>query len=149
MGRARGAFAIYDVFYEPTPEALRRLCPSLGEGPAATADFDVDLMGSKPAEVLGRPFLLSARPCRSPVLQVGLEMIPLEANFAFRTPGDFLSLGPAGSFGSMGQDRSLTVIRHLNTFAYWNKYFFQLFKPLQTRLFILRQQLARRRSATP
>ena len=134
--------ALYDVFYELRPEGLRRLCPWL-EG----VDFDIDLMGIKPPALLKRGHLVSSRECRRPMRQFALEMIPIEANIAFRVDGDFISLGRREDFVAMSETRRLAVIRHLNLFAYWNKYFFQLFKPIQTRLQILRQGGARRQSA--
>jgi hypothetical protein len=132
--------ALYDVFYEMRPEALRRLCPWL-EG----FDFDIDLMGLKPATALRRAHLISSRDCRQPEHQWALEMIPIEANIAFSVDGDFISLGRREAFAPMSEARRLAVIRHLNLFAYWNKYFFQLFKPIQTRLQIARQALSGRK----
>lgn len=131
--------ALYDVFYELRPEALQRLCPWLGG-----IEFDVDLMGLKPGSVLTRPHLVSTRECSRPQRQWALEMIPIEANIAFAVDGDFVSLGPREAFAPMSENRRLAVIRHLNLFAYWNKYFFQLFKPIQTRLQIVRQGLKRK-----
>ncbi len=131
--------ALYDVFYELRPEGLRHLCPWL-EG----VDFDIDLMGLKPAAALRSPHLISTRECQRPQHQWALEMIPIEANIAFGVHGDFVSLGARESFGPMSEARRLAVIRHLNLFAYWNKYFFQLFKPIQTKLQIVRESLKRK-----
>lgn len=141
LKRLDDSTALYDVFYEMRPEALRRLCPWLGE-----IAFDVDLMGLKPPAVLRRSHLISTRECHKPDRQFALEMIPIEANIAFGVAGDFISLGRREAFAAMSESRRLAVIRHLNLFAYWNKYFFQLFKPVQTWLTIMRQGLASRRA---
>ncbi len=141
LRRLDDSAALYDVFYELRPEGLRRLCPWL-EG----FDFDIDLMGIKPATILHRTHLISSRECQRPERQWALEMIPIEANIAFGVEGDFISLGRREAFAPMSEARRLAVIRHLNLFAYWNKYFFQLFKPIQTRMQIIKQAMSAKKA---
>ena len=132
------SLSVYDVYHELKPAALKRLRPDLADG-----DFDVDLSGLKPASALTRPELVSSRPCSAPRLRFGMEMVPLEANLAYGVEGDMFSVGPRAAFGAMPEARKLAVVRHLNNFAYWNKYFFQMLKPIQTRVQILRKRIKR------
>lgn len=133
------SLAVYDVFYEPRPEALARLRPEL-----AGLDFDVDLMGTKPADALTKPLLLSSRPCREPTLVYGIRAGSTPADdIADGVSGRLFSLGPATAFGAMTPMRRLKLIRAIHGGLGLGKLAFQVLKPLQTELFIAQ---ARRRA---
>ncbi len=126
------SLALYDVFYEPRPEALVRLRPDLRD-----LDFDVDLMGERPADGLTRPMLLSSRPCREPLRSFGLRPGSTPGDDVVDgAPGDMFSLGPRSAFGAMTQTRRLKLIRALHGGHTTGKMLFQMLKPIQTELLI-------------
>jgi hypothetical protein len=124
------SLALYDVFYEPRPETLARLRPEL-----RGLDFDVDLMGARPADGLTRPLLLSSRPCGQPFQRFGLRQGSSPADdVADGAPGEMFSLGPRSAFGAMTQGRRLKLIRALHGGRATGKMLFQMLKPIQTEL---------------
>ena len=136
------SLALYDVFYEPRSETLTRLRPDL-EG----LDFDVDLMGGRPADGLTRPLLLSSRPCRQPLRRFGLRRGSTPADDVVDgAAGEVFSLGPRAAFGAMTQGRRLKLIRALHGGHAISKMLFQMLKPLQTELLIA---LAKGREGRP
>ena len=135
--------AVYDVFYEATPETLVRRTPDLGP-----ADFDVDLMGIKPAAVLRRERLLSARPCARAQRRFALVGNGSPDNdVACGKDKGFFSLGARRHFGTMTLRRRLRLAKAANPASMWNKVFYQLLKPLQTELTIAMARRAARKSA--
>ncbi|WP_426032636.1 hypothetical protein [Caulobacter sp. DWP3-1-3b2] len=140
LARLDASLAVYDVFYEPTREALAHSRPEL-----AGLDFDVDLMGTKPANALSKPFLLSPRPCRLPMRQYGIRggSTPTD-DIADGAAGRLFSFCPATAFGAMTPLRRLKLIRAVHGGFGLGKLAFQILKPLQTELFIAQ---ARRRAA--
>lgn len=137
------SLALYDVFYEPKPEMLKRLQPAL-----QAFDFDVDLMGAKPASALHRPLLLSSRPCRKPVLSFGLRSGSTPADdVADGAPGATFSLAPRAAFGPMSPMARLKLIKATHGHGALSKFLFQALKPIQAELAIARARRAERVAA--
>lgn len=85
--------AVYDAFCEIIPEKLKLLAP-----PLTKYDMEVDLYGSKALHAIKTRFLLSCKPCRSPVRTFGRAMKPHEVNIIEQIRGDVFALGETGSF---------------------------------------------------
>lgn len=82
-----GSLAVYDSFFELTPERLRALAPSLPDVP-----FDVDLNATKQPLNLQHGHVLTTRPVRRALTSFGLRLQPPELNVALSVPGDAISL---------------------------------------------------------
>jgi len=138
------SLALYDVFYEPKPEMLKRLRPDL-----QALDFDVDLMGSKPAKALTRPLLLSSRPCRSPLKSFGVRAGSTPADdIVDGAPGRMFNLGPREAFGDMTPLARLKLIRATHGHGALSKFLFQALKPIQAEFAIAKARRAERKTAS-
>lgn len=132
------SLARYDVFYEPVAETLRLVQPAL-----ADYDFDVDLFGTKPAEALSRPLMLSSRPCRKPLMGFALvEGAAPETAIDLGAPGQFFSLGRAEDFGRLSIGRRFALTRAVHRSDHLGKLVFQMLKPLQTELLVRKARRA-------
>lgn len=127
------SLAIYDAQLEITPEAAPRISEALRD-----RIFVVDLWGTRPADQLGDALLLSARPCRAPILTFPLEFTPPEANLAAPTEQGFFSLGAVGDFGAMDAPRRERLFRHVTRYNAMDGYVGQFFVPI--RKFIMRER---------
>ena len=74
--------ACYDMFFEPNPETIKQIVPSLN-----SYDFTVDLYGGKDAEYLDKEFVLTTRRGITPLQSYGLEMVPNILNLKYNIPG--------------------------------------------------------------
>ncbi|WP_340318243.1 hypothetical protein [Rhizorhabdus argentea] len=126
VGRVSKSLAIYDARLEIAPEAARRLSDALED-----RIFAVDLWGNRPADQIGDGLLLSARPCRQPILTFPLEFTPLEANLSAPADEGFFSLGAAGDFGAMDAPRRERLFRHVTRYNALDGYIGQFFVPVR------------------
>lgn len=125
IGAPDGALACYDARLEITAAAARLL------GPALTGhDFTVDLWGERPSGAASG-LLLSARPCRAPILSFALDLTPPEANLAAPVAGGFFALGDAADFGPMDAVRREALFRHATRFNAMDDYANQFLAPLR------------------
>lgn len=132
------SLARYDVFYEPDPAVLRVLCPLLEH-----VDFDVDLFGTKPAEALSRPYLLSSRPAKTGLGFGLMAGAPPVGSILQQVRGQFFTLGLRQQFGPMTLKRKMQLIGATQVGRVLNNVMFQLLKPVQTEMMIRK---ARRRA---
>lgn len=129
------SLARYDVFYEPEAACLTAYNPALGQ-----PDFDVDLMGIKPREVLRRRRLLSARVCRHGLGFSLLGQGPPASAIVQGRAGRFFHLSQREDFGRMSLLRRLALARACQAGAPLNTLMFQALKPVQTELTIARRR---------
>ena len=81
------SLAVYDSFFELTPDRLRSLGPSL-----PNVDFDLDLNATKLPENFRSEHVLTTRPVRRALSSFGLRLQPLELNVIQSVPGNEISL---------------------------------------------------------
>jgi hypothetical protein len=82
------ALARYDPFLEIEADALKAAAPGLG-----SYDFDVDLTGTKPLEMLRKPLVLTCRTSPHPSIRsFGFRHFPAELNVIFEEPGEDFGL---------------------------------------------------------
>jgi hypothetical protein len=81
------SLAVYDSFFELTPQRLRQLAPSL-----PGVDFDVDLNATRLRGNLQHEHVLTTRPARRAMARFGLRLQPLELNVIQNVPGDEIVL---------------------------------------------------------
>ena len=74
--------AVYDVYFELTPRALKRIIPQL-----AAVDVEVDLFGTKPMAYITSDFVLTIRKGVNPQRCFGATMQPLIHNVVFELEG--------------------------------------------------------------
>lgn len=133
--------AVYDAFYELTPQALNRLEPSF---PAT--GLDVDIWGDKPIAARSGTFILAAGGSAKGARRFGGAGAPIEAIVANGEPGSLVSLGPKGA----RQRRSLwdryRLIRATSPANARSKLMFSVLKPIQTEMKILSSQWRESRS---
>ena len=79
--------AVYDAFLEILPDKLVQLAPHL-----RGQDFAIDLYGTKPLQILDRPYVLTVRDCSEPEATFGRELKPIELNVCFEIEGTTISL---------------------------------------------------------
>jgi hypothetical protein len=79
--------AVYDSFFEILPSRLSRI-----SGELVGIAYDVDLYATKSRRHLRAPYTLTTRGCRSPLMQFGKELWPLEANVIDGVRGKGISL---------------------------------------------------------
>ncbi len=84
LGSLDEAPAVYDGFYELLPDRLQHSLPGL--------DFDVDLNGTRPADALQKPYVLTTRPVRSAERTFALALRPPELNVLDAVPGTGIAL---------------------------------------------------------
>ena len=127
------SLALYDARFEITAEAAARVGPALGG-----QDFTVDLWGDLPVTEIDDGLLLSARPCRSPLLSFPLDFTPPEANLAAPIEGGFFSLAPSAAFGPMDAARRERLFRHATRYNAMDDYVGQVLAPIRRLLPALR-----------
>jgi hypothetical protein len=76
------SIAVYDSFFEMLPSRLDRWVDAF-HGFA----YSIDLNGTKSLRHLPGEYVLSSRPCKSPLQSFGKSMWPVEANLIERVPG--------------------------------------------------------------
>jgi hypothetical protein len=81
---------LYDAWFEPKPESLRRLWSFLPD------DLEVDLHGGKPLAAVRAKHLLSPRTCRDKIQSFPFARLPLPYNLD--ESGEGLNLGATRSF---------------------------------------------------
>ena len=81
------SLAVYDSFFELSPERLRQLVPSLPD-----VEFDVDLNATKRPENLRHEYVLTTRPVWKALACFGLRIQPLELNVIQGVGGSEISL---------------------------------------------------------
>ena len=81
------ALAVYDTFFELLPSRLNRMTDAF-----SGLEYTVDFYGSKSAENIQTPHLLTTCACTKPIRSWGLEMKPFEANVAHNVGGDEIVL---------------------------------------------------------
>lgn len=79
--------AIYDSFFEISPSALKQLHPTL-----QAYDFEVDLKGGKKQSELNKPYILTSKKGKNPILCFSNQMRPLETNIIFNLAGSSIQL---------------------------------------------------------
>jgi hypothetical protein len=87
-GQLETSLSRYDPFLEIEADALKAAAPWL-----ATYDFDVDLTGAKPLEMLRKPLVLTCRTSPWPSIRsFGFRHFPAELNIIFEEPGEEFGL---------------------------------------------------------
>jgi hypothetical protein len=81
------SLAVYDSFFELTPDRLRALAPALPE-----VAFDVDLNATKQRNNLQHDYVLTTRPVRRALASFDLRLQPPELNVVQPAPGDAIAL---------------------------------------------------------
>lgn len=79
--------AVYDCWCELKPEIVKRLNPAFH-----AFDFTTDLYGTKSAEEIHTPYMLTSHPCTNPTMTYGLALRPIDANVVLGLPGRDLAL---------------------------------------------------------
>jgi hypothetical protein len=125
IGPPDNSLALYDARLELAAEAAQRLAP-----PLADFAFIVDLWGLRQPEEIVGDYLLSARPCRRPVIQFALDFIPPEANLAAPSKQGFFALGKANDFEPMERSRRERLFRHATRYNALDDYAAQLLGPM-------------------
>ncbi len=106
--------AVYDTWCEILPDRLRRIWKE-----APDKEFDVDLYGMKPAEAIQASYLISGRRCRAPIMKIGREMKPHEANLLGNIEGDYFSLGNKEDFEEPPYLARLLKCHEKKELSYW------------------------------
>lgn len=79
--------SVYDVYFELTPKALKRLVPGFSD-----FDVEVDLYGNKPLEKIDKEYILTIRNGIKSQRSFGATMQPIIQNVIFDNNGDVISL---------------------------------------------------------
>lgn len=87
FGGIEESLAVYDAFWEPLADRLKRLCPVL-----SGAEFEVDLYGKKPYHNLKQAHTLTTRGCSTAMQTFGRLLQPVEMNLALVVPGAEIAL---------------------------------------------------------
>jgi hypothetical protein len=83
------SFCVYDAWHTLAPDRLNWLVPSLTD-----YDYVIDFYGLKPLDRLPESLVLGCHSSRSPIMQFGLEMRPIEMNVIAGVPGEGVALSP-------------------------------------------------------
>lgn len=83
----KDSLAVYDAYFELEARCLKQLSPDLSE-----FDFQVDIYGEKPIEVIDTEYVLTSRRGMKPVRSFGARMKPLIQNVIFNDTGAALGL---------------------------------------------------------
>ncbi|PEQ13720.1 hypothetical protein B2G71_05210 [Novosphingobium sp. PC22D] len=131
--RPDDALALYDCDWNLVEAAARRLGPL-----RSYRNFRIDLWGQSAAS-LRADLMVSARPCRAPILQFPLSFMPLEANLTMAsTPGTsgpgFFSLGAERDFEAMPAASRERLFRHATRYNAIDDYLGQFLAPVKRRL---------------
>ncbi|HVN53806.1 MAG TPA: hypothetical protein VMT46_05700 [Anaerolineaceae bacterium] len=78
----RDCTAVYDSFFELLPDRIDRLTTSFH-----WLDYTVDLYATRALENIPTPYVLTTRPCPSPIMAFGRTMRPMELNLEYGVPG--------------------------------------------------------------
>lgn len=108
------SMAVYDAFFELTPQRLRALAPSLPD-----VEFDLDLNATKAPANLRHEYVLTTRPTRQAKASFGLRVQPPELNVIQGVPGDEIRLARLEDV-KWGRLAGLEARRKLETLA-WSK----------------------------
>jgi len=106
--------AAYDAFFELLPARLRALCPALGD-----SALDVDLYGTKRADHVSAPWVLTTRRCARIEHGYGRELKPHELNVIHGVPGDAIRFARAGDVVREAPAFSRDVARRRSDHAYF------------------------------
>jgi len=124
--------AVYDVFFEPTQETLKRHCPQLRAYP-----LQCDFYGTKRLSEVKAEYLISSKRTSSPIHQFGNEMVPPICNVICGVSGKFFSLARTKDFGALPRSRRLQMMYHqqrvlsgLSAFALGGYRFFILLRSM-------------------
>lgn len=79
--------AVYDIYFEIMPHALKKLAPHL-----TTSDFEVDLYDTKDPAFLKKQYVLTTRPAQKAIQTFAWQMLPNVANIIKNIEGSGINL---------------------------------------------------------
>jgi hypothetical protein len=85
--RFNEALNIYDPFFEIEASTIKALNSSFTE-----YDFDVDIYGTKRLKDLSKPYILTTKRCKNPILSFERSLKPQEMNVIFEVVGEDIKL---------------------------------------------------------
>lgn len=97
--------AVYDAFFEPTQETVKRFCSEV-----RAYDFECDFYGTKELGQVKAEYLISSKQTMARVRQFGDEMVPAVNNVIFGVPGTFFSLAKTRDYGALPKSKRLGMI---------------------------------------
>jgi glycosyltransferase involved in cell wall biosynthesis len=107
------SLAVYDSFFEISPERLNCLAPGL-QG----YRYTVDLYATRSRQNIQTEYVLTSRPCRRAVASYGKAMWPLEANIEYAVPGKEIFLCRAED---LRWDRLATLKAQWSNYSFFNR----------------------------
>ncbi|MDD2336052.1 MAG: hypothetical protein PHD01_05715 [Geobacteraceae bacterium] len=109
------SLAFYDSFYELHGSTINKLIPDFELNGAV----ECDLFGVKKLAMINTPYLLSVKPCRSPISSFDNQMVPSILNCLYNIEGRFISLGKVQDFDELNQSKKLEMAYNLTPFLGW------------------------------
>ena len=94
----RESSSVYDAFFEPTQETLKRFCPQF-----KGFDFECDFYGMKELNKIKAEHLFSAKTTAKAISHFGNRMVPLMSNVIFGVDGECFSFGRTEDFGKLSK----------------------------------------------
>lgn len=97
--------AVYDVFFEPTAETFKRLCPEYQR-----YHCEFDFYGTKDLNKVNAEYLFSSKKATEAIKQFGNEMVPPVSNVVYEVPGSFYSFARKETYSALSGWRRLQMI---------------------------------------
>lgn len=117
FGSLNESRSIYDVYFEMTPDCLKKNNPSFQQ-----LDFECDLYGIKQINRLNTKHLFTIRDSSKPIASYGFRLIPPELNLIFNLEGNFINLVETGLELNLSQRKKMLHHVYLNQNAGIIKY---------------------------
>lgn len=107
----------YDAYFEILPKCLKNVDAEDAK------NVIIDLYGLKQFHLFSEKMALSAKPCKEPVRQYGIEMLPFENNIAFNLSGNYISYAPKENFlATLPDEKKTEHIKKLMPFSFGKGY---------------------------
>lgn len=105
FSRVGESSSVYDAFFEPTQETLKKFCPQF-----KGFDFECDFYGMKELNKIKAEYLFSVKEAREPISRFGDRMVPLVNNVVFGIKGKSISFGRTREFGKLSRWSRLRMV---------------------------------------
>jgi len=105
FGQVGESSAVYDAFFEPTQDVLKRACPEFRR-----YEFECDFYGTKDVSQVTSDYLISSKEAKEAIFRFGDEMVPPVTNVLYGIPGSHYAFAERDHFMPLSRLRRLGIV---------------------------------------